>query len=83
MTSQRIEYTGCAVTERFLAVTFTIGEPGAKRWHTVRVPITTLATMSGFLDVVHRQVEKDLRQHWELDEAMVLLPEGSDEFSTD
>lgn len=79
MTATTVRYSGLTVTEKYLTVHFTIGETAAKRFHQVKVSVAVLESMDAFIAALHKAAARRLREHWDLDEPMVLVPEGSDE----
>lgn len=61
---QQIEYQGVTVTDRYLTVTFTIGEQRARRVHNVKVPVEHLVQAS-VAEVINQAVARNLRAYWE------------------
>lgn len=64
MSRDRIEYQGVSITEKYLTVTFTLGEQAAKRVHEVKVPVDHLvqATVG---EVLNQAVARNLKAYWE------------------
>lgn len=61
-------YEGCNWTEKYLTVTFTVGQGAAKRFRYVKVPIADLCDAT-FLECINANESKRLRRMWEQGQA--------------
>lgn len=64
MSRERIEYQGVCVTDKYLTVTFTLGEQRAKRVHEVKVPVDHLV-QAAVGEVLNQAVARNLKAYWE------------------
>lgn len=73
MPSEKIRYEGVTVTEKYLTVTFTLGDQRARRVHDVKVPVEHLVTAC-VAEVINKSVARSLKAYWEEGEVPLFIP---------